>query len=542
MTQIFKFLDPFLITIISISNLILGVVVLLNNKKNKANQTFFGFVVFVVIWIISAFLSEFSIPDFYKILLSKITMASAIIAFVFFFYFSFYFPIKKHLRYFFSLLILSSCILLAGAILFSKFLIQGIVHQPWGFDLIYSSFGMNLFLGYFLLLVVVSIINFIRSYIKLKKIKRLQLQYLLLGFILTITSIIVVDVILPKIIGTEAYYRLGSYSVIFFIGFTAYAITKHRLMGIRVVLTNVLVFTIGIILFAQIFLSRDLVSIATRSVIFVLYAYFAYLLVRSVLGEIKRREELARLNLELKKAYTELKSLDEAKDEFISIASHELRNPAAVIEGYTSMLRDEKICPLPKKSFSPLDKVYSASRYLTSLTKDLLDISRITLGRYVLEKKPTNLDNLTAQVTQQYEMAAQEKGLKLKYLTPAEPLPLINCDPDKISEVISNLISNAIKFTQQGEVRIEIGIRDKGEGTREVVVSVSDTGMGIPKEDLSHLFEKFYRVTSGITQGIKGTGLGLFISKAIVELHGGKIWAESKVGKGSKFSFSLPVR
>lgn len=573
MTQAFKFLDPILITIISISNLILGTIVLLSNRKNKVNQMFFGFVVFVTIWIFSAFVSEFSIPDFYKTLLSKTTMASAILAFVFFFYFSFYFPIKKRLKHFLSLLILNSCVILVIAILFSRFLIQGLVHQPWGFDLVYNSFGMNLFLTYFLLLVGVSIINFIYSYIKVNRLQKLQLQYLFLGFILFIISIITFNVIFPKIVGSEIYYRLGSYSAIFFIAFTTYAIVKHELMDIKVVLTEVLVGIIGIILFAEIFVSRSLIEYIARTAFFLIVAFFGYLLVKSVLNEIKRREEIAQLAEKLQKANIKLKELDKLKDEFLNITSHELGTPLSGIEGYLSMIIDEGMGKLDKKAVKFVTRAYESSQRMARLIKDLLNVSRIEQGRLVVNKKPYHLEKIVEDAISDLSFLASEKKINLQFKKPFglaqdKPLPKVFIDPDKIKEVILNLVNNAVKFTDQGKIIAEVKpVQSKSkevldrinhqkskvksekskkrnqnlEKTKYLMFSVTDTGHGIPKDDLAHLFEKFYRGGMKVAKKTQGSGLGLYISRGIIQLHDGEIWAESKLGKGSRFSFILPV-
>ncbi len=490
--------------------------------------------VFVTIWILSAFISEFSIADFYKILLSKTVMASAIISFVFFLYFSFYFPLKKHFNYFFSLLIIIFCILLVIAIIFSKFLIQGLIYRPWGFDLVYNSFGMNLFLFYFLLLLIISIINIISSYIKVGKLQKLQLQYLFLGFILFIISIITFNVILPRIIESEAYYRLGSYSTIFFLGFTAYAIVKHRLMNIKVILTNVLVAIIGIILFAQIFLSHDLVSIITRVVIFALYTYFAYLLVKSVINEVKRREELAKLNTKLHRAYNELQKLDRAKDEFISVASHELKAPIAVIEGYLSMLLTGKLGKLEEKTAGYLERAYRSTYYLSKLAKDLLDASRITLGTLQIIKEPMHLDEFTKNQIEGLKQQAKDKNLYIKYQK-EEKLPQVLVDSRRVGEIISNLLGNAIKFTESGGIMVS-----QKEEENFVLTEVTDTGPGIASEHLPHIFEKLYQVNPK-ERDKGGTGLGLYLTKSYIAMMGGKIWVKSKVGKGTTFSFTLPI-
>ncbi len=581
MTQAFKFLDPILITIISISNILLGIIVFLSNRKNKVNQTFLGFVFFVTFWIVSAFISEFSLSDFLKILLSRFTMAGAITAFTFFFSFSFYFPVKKHLNYLFSLFIWIGCFILNLAILFTNFLIKGIEHKPYGFDLIYNSLGFNIFLSFFLLCVAISIFNFIRSYIKINKSQKLQIQYLFLGFILLVFSIIGSNIILPIIINSEAFYRLGSYSVIFFVGFTTYAIVRHELMDIKVVLTEVLVGIIGIILFAQIFVSRSLIEYIARTVFFLIVAFFGYLLVKSVLNEIKRREEMAQMAEKLRKANERLKELDKLKDEFLNITSHELGTPLSGIEGYLSMIIDEGMGKLDKKAVGFVKRAYESSQRMARLIRDLLNVSRIEQKRLVINKKPYNLEKLTEDAVNDLSFSAKEKGIELKYEKPfdssntlkasstqSKPLPKVFIDPDRIREVILNLINNAIKFTEKGTVAVEVKpVQSKSQEVlnginhskfkvqsskfkvedkkiskpKYIKFSVADTGHGISKEDLAHIFEKFYRGSIKASKSTQGTGLGLYICQGIIELHNGKIWAESELGKGSRFSFILPI-
>ena len=171
---------------------------------------------------------------------------------------------------------------------------------------------------------------------------------------------------------------------------------------------------------------------------------------------------------------------------------------------------------------------------LSRIIDDLLDLSRIESGRIKFKKENVNLIDVIKKSVDTIKKQAEEKHLELKMQLP-EIIPCVTADPDKITQVIVNLLSNAIKYTKEGEVMISVR-RDDGQ----VEVEVSDTGIGIAAEDLQKVFEKFQRIEKpGIE--VKGTGLGLSIVKALVELHGGNIFAESELGKGSKFGFSIPV-
>jgi signal transduction histidine kinase len=226
---------------------------------------------------------------------------------------------------------------------------------------------------------------------------------------------------------------------------------------------------------------------------------------------------------------------DQLKSEFVSIASHELLTPTAAIEGYLSMILDEHKAKVDKTAQRYLIKVYDSSRRLSRLVKDLLNVSRIESGRLKIEPKEFDLGELVSQVIEELQIKAQAGGLELK---PEKPKSAVKvwADPERIHQVIYNLVSNSIKYSKKGTVLISLS----REGKMAKLV-VTDQGIGISPKDLKHIFDKFYRAESRNIADVQGTGLGLYISKNIVELSGGKIGAKSQLGKGSSFWFTLPV-
>jgi two-component system phosphate regulon sensor histidine kinase PhoR len=244
-------------------------------------------------------------------------------------------------------------------------------------------------------------------------------------------------------------------------------------------------------------------------------------------AERKRAEET------LKEYARKVEEANLKKTEFVSDVSHELRTPLASIKGYTSTLRsDKEMDPATREEF--LRIVEEESDRLSRIIDDLLDLSRIESGRIKLKMENVNLAELIKKNVETIIGQAEEKHLNLKMRLPEE-LPELYADPDKISQVIINLLGNAIKYTKEGEVTISAR-RDDGR----VLVEVADTGIGISKDDLPKVFDKFQRIEKpGIDA--KGTGLGLSIVKALVELQGGTVMAESVPGKGSKFGFMLPA-
>lgn len=229
---------------------------------------------------------------------------------------------------------------------------------------------------------------------------------------------------------------------------------------------------------------------------------------------------------------------DQLKSEFVSIASHELLTPTAAIEGYLSMILDEKMAKVDKKAEDYLRKVQSSARRLSELVTDLLSVSRIEGGRIVINKQPVEVSAIIKKVIDEIGVKASQSDIKLTYLAPSHPLPKVLADPERVAQIATNLISNAIKYNKpKGTIDVAVEA-DKKMAT----VTVADTGIGIAPAHLPHLFEKFYRVHDDSAAAEKiGTGLGLYITRSIVELQGGKITVESKPGKGSTFRFTLPV-
>jgi len=250
----------------------------------------------------------------------------------------------------------------------------------------------------------------------------------------------------------------------------------------------------------------------------------------------ERTTALERLNKELEVANERLRELDQLKSTFVSIVSHELRTPMTSIKGYVENMLDGLTGYLTEKQFSYLGRVKYNVERLTRMINDLLDLSRIEAGRVELALRPISLFDLVTEVLESLQALAREKSLILE-VRHADLLPMIHGDRDKLHQVLTNLIQNAIKFTPQGgAILVESLVQDD----QFVQVSVTDTGCGIRPGDLAKVFEKFYRGESTTTDA-RGAGLGLAIVKSLVELHGGRIWVDSVPGAGSRFFFIIPI-
>jgi GAF domain-containing protein/anti-sigma regulatory factor (Ser/Thr protein kinase) len=245
--------------------------------------------------------------------------------------------------------------------------------------------------------------------------------------------------------------------------------------------------------------------------------------------------ENARLFEEIAQKGRELEIASQHKSQFVANMSHELRTPLAAILGYAELIQEGFYGPLPEKSMDVLTRIRANGKHLLGLINTVLDIAKVESGQFSLNLAEYALDNVVETVRAATESLAETKKLSLK-TDVAKPLPVGVGDEQRLTQVLLNLVGNAIKFTDSGEVRITAKAVDG-----HFAVGVTDTGPGIPLEEQKRVFEQFHQVDNSTTKAKGGTGLGLAIAKQIVEMHGGRIWVESTLGKGATFQMELPI-
>ena len=229
--------------------------------------------------------------------------------------------------------------------------------------------------------------------------------------------------------------------------------------------------------------------------------------------------------------------LEQMKFDFVSMASHELKTPLTNIIGYLSVFINENKTKIGKEALDLLERSAVSAKVLLTLVENLLSVNKIERDQLSVTVEPSDYLTVLSKAIDDLQNQAKVKNITLTLAPLKRPLPKVLLDQIRIVEIINNLISNAIKYTPAGG-RVEVSL---GVTPQEVITTVSDTGMGIPKEAMPHLFNKFFRVSNTAQKAQKGTGLGLYIAKSIVEKLNGKIWVESELGKGSKFHFTLPL-
>lgn len=246
------------------------------------------------------------------------------------------------------------------------------------------------------------------------------------------------------------------------------------------------------------------------------------------------QEKVNEATAKLQKTNKKLRALDETKDEFISMASHQLRTPLTTVKGYMSMVLEGDAGKLTKMQQELLEQAFISSQRMVYLIADLLNVSRLRSGKFVLDLQPTNLAEVVEGEITQLSETASAKGLDFKFKKPKK-FPELMLDETKIRQVIMNFSDNAIYYTPKGgSITIELK-----EDKNNVYFTVKDTGLGVPASEKSHLFTKFYRASNAKNARPDGTGLGLFMAKKVVDVLGGSIIFETEEGKGSTFGFTF---
>lgn len=253
-------------------------------------------------------------------------------------------------------------------------------------------------------------------------------------------------------------------------------------------------------------------------------------------ARVRLEDQLERSYERLAQAYSELQKINHMKSRFIDIASHELRTPVTVMRGYLDLLESTYGSKMDERLLSKLRSMRQNTERLSELVEEMLDVTRLEKGSLQIKREAMSVETVARDVHTQYQPLAEDKDQKFT-LEVEGAIPAIHADKRRVKEAIGNLVSNAIKYTQKGG-RVQIGMRDEG---RTVHVWVRDNGIGIPLEELNKIFERFYIITSHeLSHQVDRLGLGLSITKGIVEAHGGEIWVESQVGKGSIFHIRIP--
>lgn len=540
MSSLFN-LELFSVGAASAAILFLGFTVFFNDKKNKTGQAFIIFSILTVAWGITNYAArEVHSPDL-SLQLFRIAIFFAVWHVFSLLHLFWVFPQAKFeagKSYKFGLipLVLLASITNLTPLVFSKI---GKVAEDGKLLEIINGPGIIIFSAVLVCLVIGAISLLIKKTIAAKDVEKKQLKFVLTGTSITFSLLILFNFVLPAFLNNTNFIPLGPVFIFPFVVFTFYAISKHHLLNVKVIATEIIAFILSMIALSEILLSKDLLNTIFRFGIFSLILGFSILLIQSVVKEVKQREELQELSKILESKNKELESLSRFKSQMLSLAAHQIKAPLATIKGFSTIIADGLYGAINEKIKETMKKIRFSADDLINLINSLLDVRHIEEGKMNYNFQPVKIKGVAFEAFEIVKFAAEQKGVNLTFECLTDPS--ISADPQKLKQVLQNLIDNAVKYTPQGFVKVEIKEEPELSGEPvSVLFSVIDSGLGIPADLLPHLFQEEFVRDDRIKKEILGTGLGLYIANRIIKDHQGKIWAESDgPGKGSRFFVKL---
>jgi signal transduction histidine kinase len=514
-------------------NLLLSAVILFQAPRTRASLAYAALVGTLLLWtaaILALLLARSPRAEFLALATSYLAGTAIAIAF---WYFVTFFAVRR-------IRLLQHALLLGGGLLVtllafgSPHFIRGIERLPSGNLRLDIGSAHWVFIGFFSAVMTAAFLRLAERYRTASPSELAPLGWVFLGTFLTALIGSTFNIALVAL-GNASLIGWGPVATIIMVTCLAVAIMRHHLMSIRLVGTEVFTLALVILLVVDlVFVPGGLARLLNGLTLF-FAAGFGVLLIRSALREAESRERLSAANEELRR-------LDAAKSEFISLAGHELRTPLTLITQQTSALLEGSYGEVPGPGREPLGRILGAAKRLVGLVGELLDLSRIEAGRIRYEFRQLRLEGIIHEVLAQLQQKAAERRVVLRFRSENDGGLYATADPDKIREVVLNLVDNAIAYSPAGGT-VDLRLRAMSyDGRRSLVLSVTDHGIGITPEDLPRLFGKFARSEEARRMRPDGMGLGLYLVKRLVEDHHGRVWAESPgPGRGSTFFVELPV-
>ncbi|MBI2624591.1 hypothetical protein HYW67_03870 [Candidatus Parcubacteria bacterium] len=511
-----------------------------NNPKSSTNKMFVLLSIFIIFWSATyiAYFPKFAADT---LLLTRLGIFFAAPMSALFFLFAHTFPEER-----FQLKREAVSTIIAATLFMMVVNIS-----PYAFteaEIVNGTIAIKTGLGFIPFAVLSTLFSVLAIYYLVQKFRhaqgerREQLRLVLAGISLMLFFIIS-TILVPIIVFKSGFFvSFIPIYILVFLGMTAYAIVRYHLFNLRVVAAQALVVVIWTVLFARIFAAESAQERLIETLILGAMVVFGVLLVRSVMKEVEQRQRLEVLTKELAAANEKLKELDRLKSEFISLASHQLRSPLAVIRGYLSMILEGSYGEMSAEVKKSLGNVLASAEQLIRLVTDLMNLSRIESGKLTYNFGSVAFADVVEKVLGLFRESAEEKWTAIRYDSTLASSLAVRADFEKLYEVVMNLIDNAVKYSPTGEVvvRLEEVQRDRKSYAR---LSVRDEGIGIAAEDIPRLFNKFTRTEAAKNVRADGMGIGLYFARRVVEDHGGRIWAESPgLEQGSTFFVELPVQ
>lgn len=517
--------------ILSLSGILFSFIVFRSDPRSKVNRYWFISCVAFSFWSFSLYIITSTENIHTALVWQYILDISAIfLPATYFLFLSEFLGFKNHKSRSASILI---------ALLFSVFSLTKFFKS--GMEIFSGFFWVNpgpyyiVFLIYFFVYAFISIYVMVRAYVYApsKSVIKSQIRNMIFGGIMGYAG--GVTNFFPQIFSV---YPFGNYLVIFYIVFMVYGVIRYKMLSTKVISAQIFSIVLGLVSLFNFLKSNGLLDMILNLVVLVLVVGFGLLLVNSVNREVRNREKIELLAKDLEKVNERLTDLDRQKSEFVSFATHQLRGPLAAMKGYASLLLEGDMGTLSSEARNGVSRIYDSTNTLVTIVNDYLNISRIELGAMKYAFETIDLKNLIEDVVAELKPNIDKVGIDFSFVADNSCLDYrITADRDKLKQVIENIIDNSLKYTPKGSIKTKLSL-DKSRHL--FVFTVTDTGVGIAKEVLPHLFQKFSRAENASKANIRGTGLGLYVAKEMVQAHHGTIRAESEgEGKGSTFIVEL---
>ncbi len=514
---------------------ILGYAVFQSDRESITHRTFFGFSLVTIVWGVFNYLS-YEVDAKFGLWFLRIEIFFAVFQALLLFQLFYVFPEKKFILDKKYKLFILPLVTLTGIVSLTPLVFNSFnqLTNDGKISTLRVGGGLILFALVSVSLVVSGLGIFILKTIRAKKSERGQYFWILMGALVMFSLIIILNFILPAIFNISKFVPLGAVFIFPFIVFSSYSILVKKLLGIKVIATEILTFILTVSILYEVLFAESIVVRIFRIGIFLIVLNIGILLIRSVRKEVEQRQKLQELTVKLEATNVKLISLDKLKTEFLSFASHQVKTPMIVVKGFAQLIYDGtygKVSPQVKETSW---KIKQSADKMIVLVNNILDLSKIEEGKMSFKFEDIDINKMVTDMSEELKFLASKKDLVLKF-HPLKNALMIKADIEKMRQVFQNLIDNSIKYTPKGSVTV--ALKDDGDS---ILFSVIDTGIGLSKELQASLFQRFVR-DEKIKSQIQGTGLGLYIAKQIVEAHKGKVWVESDgEGLGSRFFVSLP--
>ena len=541
----------------AVINLIFAGIIFTHGRKEITTAIYSLFIFAVGIWNFSIYLMiEPTTPLWLFELATKFHFVGGQFGFFCFFLFSVFYP-KRIISFRFPFFLTIINFIVVGVILSSSLFIQPMQNLP-----VWSERVQITTLGFWILVLSLSICYVSATVLMFKNlttatgVERGRIKYFLLsvavsGFIGFFTSLI-----LP-FYGDFRFFAITPIIVtIILVGVGSFIlIKKYKFFDVRVVVTEIFVLSLWALFLGKIFLTHSPEERFGDLLLFAVTVIFGIMIIKSSRKEVEQSDRLADLNLHLqdkvdeqtkeikvayeveKKARIKLEDLDKVKDEFITTAAHQLRTPLSANRWALKSFLDGSLGKTVLNDIQKdlLEKTYNSNNNLIGIVGDLLDTSSIENKKFTYDFKETEISLLLKEVVSKSIFLMREKKIKINYHEPEDHKIMMKVDEDKLSMALGNLMSNAVDYTPDGG-EIDVTLR---KDNNQLIIEIKDTGIGISSEDQPHIFEKFYRGDNAKKTETDRSGLGLYISKQIIEKHGGTITIDSKEGEGTAVVISM---